>query len=318
VGDGSDSGLEVVPYAAADEAEWDALVARSRSAHFLFRRAYMEYHADRFEDASLLVRDGGRTVALLPASRHGDELVSHGGLTFGGLVGSEDLTARRALAALGAILERLRGDGAEALVYKAVPHIYHAIPAEEDLYALFRHGAELTRRDCSAALRPQRRPRYSKGRRAALAQARKLELRVGPDAAIGEFMQLEDEALRRRHGVAPVHSPEELALLADRFPDNIKLFTARAGEELLAGVVVYETETVAHAQYIAGSERGYAEHAIDAVVDFLIEDAYREKRWFDFGISTTEQGRDLNTGLIRNKESYGARAVAYDTYRVEL
>jgi GNAT acetyltransferase-like protein len=318
VGGGSDSGLEVVPYSATEEAEWDALVARSRSAHFFFRRSYMEYHADRFEDASLLVRDGAQAVALLPASRDGDLVSSHGGLTFGGLIGGEELTARRTLAALEAVLEYLRGEGAEALVYKAVPHIYHAIPAEEDLYALFRHGAALTRRDCSAALRPQQRPRYSKGRRAALARARKAELEVGTDPALEEFMRLEDEALRRRHGVAPVHSPKEIALLASRFPDNIKLFTARAGGELLAGVIVYETEVVAHTQYIAGTERGYAEHAVDAVIEFLIEDEYAGKRWFDFGISTTEQGRDLNTGLIRNKESYGARAVAYDTYRIEL
>ena len=315
--EGSD-GLAVRPYEAEDESRWDALVEASRSNHFFFLRGYLEYHRDRFEDASLMVLDGERPVALLPASRHDQIVVSHGGLTFGGLLSGPGLTARRTLAALGRVLHRLHEDGAEALVYKAVPHIYHAIPAEEDLYALFRRGARLVRRDCSAALRPGQRPRYSKGRRAALGQARKLDLEVGPDPDIGGFMRLEDEALRRRHGVAPVHSPEEMELLAARFPQNIKLFTARREGKLLGGVLVYETEVVAHAQYIAGTEAGYAEHALDAVVDFLIDTEYRDKRWFDFGISTTEEGRDLNAGLIRNKESFGARAVAYDTYRLEL
>ncbi len=278
----------------------------------------MEYHRDRFEDASLVVQDGETPVALLPASRQGDVVVSHGGLTFGGLLSTPELTTRRTIAAMDEVVGRLQRDGVRTLLYKAVPHIYHTVPAEEDLYALFLQGAELVRRDCSAALRPDGRLRYTKGRRAALRQAAKSGLRVGRDTEFAEFMRMDGEALQRRHGVAPVHSPEEMELLAARFPENIKLFSARREGEMLGGMVVYETGVVAHAQYIAATERGYAEHALDAAIDFLIDVEYRDKRWFDFGISTTDEGRALNAGLIRNKESFGARAVAYDTYRLEL
>ena len=44
----------------------------------------------------------------------------------------------------------------------------------------------------------------------------------------------------------------------------------------------------------------------------------RTKPYFDFGISTEDGGQDLNVGLIDNKESYGARAVAYDQYEVDV
>jgi hypothetical protein len=314
----AESALLARPYTEADRELWDRLVEASRSAHFFFLRDYMEYHRDRFEDASLVVLDGDRPVALLPASRHGEEVVSHGGLTFGGLVSTASLTTRRTIAALAAVIERLRADGATSLRYKAMPHIYDAVPAEEDLYALFLADARLVRRDPSAALRPGERPAPSKGRRAALGQARRVGLEVSREEAFAEFMDLEHEALQRRHGVAPVHSGAEMASLAARFPRNIKLFTARRASELLGGVLVYETAVVAHAQYIAGTEAGYELHALDAVVDHLIETEYRAKRWFDFGISTTEEGRNLNLGLIRNKESYGARAVAYDTYVLAL
>jgi Acetyltransferase (GNAT) domain len=314
---GGSSELEARPFEDGDRTAWDRLVEESRSCHFLFRRDYMEYHRDRFEDASLVVFDGDVPVALLPASRHGDEVVSHGGLTFGGLISTRKLTTRRTVNALRAVLERLGQDGAAALTYKAVPAIYHRIPAEEDLYALFLAGAVLNRRDCSAALRPSNRLPYTKGRRSAVRKGRS-GLTIGPDTAWLEFMTLEAAALARRHDVAPVHSPEEMERLAANFPDNIKLFTARRDHELLGGVIVYETPMVAHAQYIAGSERGYAEHALDAVVDFLIAEEYAEKPWFDFGISTTEEGWTLNEGLIRNKESFGARAVVHDIYRIEL
>ena len=45
-------------YAPSMAAEWDDFVSRARNATFLFRRGYMDYHADRFNDFSLVARDG--------------------------------------------------------------------------------------------------------------------------------------------------------------------------------------------------------------------------------------------------------------------
>lgn len=309
--------LTVESYGPGHARDWDDLVDRSRTPHVLFRRGYMEYHADRFADASLLVREGGRLLAVLPANRDGDRLVSHGGLTFGGFVTDRRMTATRMLAAFDAVLERLRADGVRTWVYKPVPHIYHRVPAEEDLYALARHGARLVRRDLSATIALAERLPYSKGRKAAVKAAR--GLRVAPEADFGAFWALEEEALRRRHGVAPVHSADEIALLAGRFPDEIRLFTARAEDgALLGGVVVFETPVLAHAQYIASTPEGQERGAVDAVVDHLLADVYAGRRWFDFGISTTDDGRALNAGLAGNKESYGARGVAYDWYELDV
>ena len=53
-------------------------------------------------------------------------------------------------------------------------------------------------------------------------------------------------------------------------------------------------------------------------MDELLNQVYTSKAYFDFGISTEQQGRYLNAGLIENKESYGARAVAYDWYEVDV
>ena len=64
-----------------------------RTVRFVLRE-YMEYHADRFTDYSLLVYDGNKLLALLPANRSGDVLYSHAGLTYGGLI----VTARNTTA----------------------------------------------------------------------------------------------------------------------------------------------------------------------------------------------------------------------------
>lgn len=310
--------VEVRRYAPADAAAWDALVDRSRAPHVLFRRGYLEYHADRFADHSLLVLVDGVLRAALPAERSGDVVTSHGGLTFGGLLTDATASATRVHAWLAAIADALRADGVTRLVYKPVPHIYHRVPAEEDLHALWLLGARLVRRELSTTIHVADRPAYAKGRRASVKRARALHVAEDPD--LRGFWALEEAALRERHGVAPVHTADEIELLARRFPGAVRLHTAREapGAPVLGGVVVYTTPTVAHTQYIAASAEGRERGAVDAIVDRLLTDTHATTRWFDFGISTEDAGRTLNTGLVRNKESYGGSATTHDRYELDL
>jgi hypothetical protein len=129
-------------------------------------------------------------------------------------------------------------------------------------------------------------------------------------------MAMETALLKAKYGVRPTHTPAEIRLLADRFPANIKLFAAYRGAAMLGGMIVFETPHVAHAQYIASTDEGRELGALDAVTDHLLNRVYRDKSYFDFGISTEQDGRYLNEGLIENKESYGARAVVYDRYEL--
>jgi hypothetical protein len=307
-------------YDASQRETWDELARSARQRSFLFERAYMEYHADRFEDASLLLLRKGRAVALLPASRDGDRVVSHGGLTFGGLLSTPELTAVQAVEALETAAAHHAGAGARTLVVKPVPHIYHAVPAEEELYALARLGATLTRRDVSAALCPGAAPPYSQERRRAVKRAARASLTLDRSDRFADFVTLLEEILRDRHGAAPVHSAAELELLAGRFPEQIRLYAATRPDDdaLLAGVVVYETETVAHCQYIGASDAGRETRAQDALFDHLIAEVYAGKRWFDFGTSMRPADGSLDEGLMRNKEGFGGRAVLYDRYELAL
>jgi hypothetical protein len=291
-------------------------VKRARARHFFFRRGYMDYHADRFIDSSFIVRLGGQAIAAFPASVHGTEVVSHGGLTFGGCLSTPQLTTARAVAALDAVAALLKSGGAHRLVYKPVPHIYHVAPAEEDLYALHAAGAVLIRREVSAAIVPGSSPGYTAERRRALARARRAGVVVGEDERLDDYMMLLRHVLRDRHRIDPVHTPAEMRLLADRFPNNVRTFTARLDGELLGGVVVYETARVAHAQYIAAGARGRELGANDIVFDHLLAEVYQHK-CFDFGISNERNG-DLNAGLMRNKEGFGARAIVQDQYSLHL
>ena len=89
--------ITMTRYTPDRKAEWDAAVEMARNGTFLFRRDYLEYHADRFPDYSYLFFLKGKPIALLPAHRQDDMLCSHRGLTYGGLVLLPGATAERVI-----------------------------------------------------------------------------------------------------------------------------------------------------------------------------------------------------------------------------
>ena len=73
-----------------------------------------------------------------------------------------------------------------------------------------------------------------------------------------------------------------------------------------------------HTQYLANSAAGREVAALDLVIDQLITGAFREFRYFSFGVSTEGNGKYLNSGLISQKEGFGARAVVHDVYELAI
>ncbi len=311
--------INVCRYATADKTGWNDFIESSKNGTFLFNRDYTEYHADRFTDCSLMFRgEDEKLVGVFPANLRDDALVSHGGLTFGGVVSGNRMKTPLMLEIFESLIEFARSQGLRRVVYKAVPHIYHRQPAEEDLYALFRNEARLVRRDVSTTARLAERLPLSKGRKWTINQSCKNKIAVRESDDFETFMRLEAEVLAAKYNVVPVHTAAEMKLLAGHFPENIKLFGAFVGEEMLAGAIVYASATVAHAQYMAANDEGKRLFALDAILNLLINDYYAAKQYFDFGISTERQGAYLNVGLIDYKESWGGRATVYDTLEITL
>jgi len=308
--------MDVRPYAACWRDAWNSLNRDARNGHFMFDRGFMEYHSDRFTDASLVVSDNDRAIALLPANIEGETVHSHQGLTFGGLV-SETCGTAAVLRILDQCAEHWRKSGASRLVYKPLPWIYQRRPAQEDLYWLFRRDARLVRRDVSTAIDLRAPGRRSGRRDRGVRKAVKAGVRCARSDRWADYWDLLARVLAARHGAKPVHSVDEITRLAANFPENITLHTAEFEGEIFAGVVIFAGPQVAHAQYIAVGETGRELGALDQLFDHLIG-THPGARYFDFGISNTDQGKTLNEGLIGQKEEFGGSAVVHDFYEINL
>ncbi|MBF0603830.1 MAG: GNAT family N-acetyltransferase [Nitrospirae bacterium] len=314
-------GLDIVAYTADQKCVWNQFIANSKNGTFLFDRDYMDYHADRFPDASLMLYQDSALVAVMPANRRDKIIYSHQGLTYGGLVSGFDMGAERMLLLFEALVTFLGKNGFDELIYKTIPHIYHQVPAEEDRYALFRADAKLIRREVISVLCPRNRPKMQQRRIRGIKKAREVGVLVqeaATDADWNAYWDILESNLIERFGAKPVHDRKEIFLLRDRFPDNIRLFVSGTEGSVQAGVVVYESANVARTQYIAVNPEGRRNHALDAIFEFLIATHFADKGFIDMGTSNEDEGRMLNYGLVAQKEGFGARSVAHDCYSVRV
>jgi len=315
--------IELLPYAAQHAAEWDCFCASSLQGTLLHTRRFLSYHGERFDDFSLLVKEDGVLVGVFPAALSPTDpscVVSHPGITYGGLVHHGRLRGERMIKVLMAIRQRYMACGFNKLIYKTVPAIYHQSPAQDDLYALFRLGGRRTRCDLSSTINVARRLAVSERRKRGWKKAERAGVLIVTGCKhLPEFWQVLTENLQRKHGVTPVHTLDEIQLLARCFPDAITLVAASVGDRIEAGGLLFRTPVCDHVQYIASSVRGRQIGALDAVFEHCIGAAEKSgKQWFDFGICTEDDGMVLNDGLYRFKSEFGGGGEVYEIYELNF
>jgi len=213
--------------------------------------------------------------------------------------------------------EYLKERGFKKLLCKSIPHIYHLYPSEEDLYALFINNATLIKREVSSTIEMACKMPYSRNMRRNIKKVQDNKLSVKRSYDFSTFMLLKEEQLFKKYGLKPTHTALEMEYMEGKFTDNIKLVAAEQNETMIGRVVIYENKNVIHAQYQEANELGMDLHVPSLLFDNLINQ-YSEKKYFDFGISTENNGFYLNEVLIDFKERFGARSTVYDSYELNL
>lgn len=278
----------------------------------------MEYHANRFQDFSLLIFKEEKLVAVLPANLQADTLYSHQGLSYGGLVLSEKVKFQDVLLIFMALLSFLNSKGINTLQLKLPPKIYHSLPADELEYLLFLAEAKCFRTDVSSTIDLQNPLKIQANRLEGVKKAERNGLSIEEGHNFKSFWnEILIPNLGERHQANPVHTLAEIEALAAKFPKSILQFNVMNESNIIAGATIFETQQVAHVQYISANADKQQLGSLDYLFHSLISDRFKHKAYFDFGISNTNQGKNINEGLLYWKECFGARSIVHQFYELK-
>lgn len=308
--------IKVIRYEESLKERWNDFCKKSKNGIFMFNRDYMDYHSDRFKDHSLLFYNEDSLVALLPVNEYEHKLYSHGGLTFGGFICGEHMKQHIMQDCFTALRDYMYECDLKSVLYKKIPYIYNLKPSDEDLYSIYVANGKIEKVEPATVIDLCEPYKMTKGRKAQISRAKREGIKIVELTKLDDFcvfIDLENEVLKERHNTQAVHTGAELKLLKDRFPDNIHLYGAFDNNNMIAGTVIYEYVNTVHTQYMAANNRAREIGALDYTIKYLIDYYTDSKRWFDFGISSEDEGRTLNEGLISQKEGFGGRTMAYIT-----
>ena len=254
----------------------------------------------------------------MPSCTGGQELSSHAGLTFGGLLYSAKLGVCDTLKIFDCLIVYLKEIGIKKLTYKSIPSIFHKLPSQEDIYVLSQLGASIVKRELSTVVSFENQIKFSKGKREGVKKAKRKNLVFRESQDFDMFFEIGRKVMRDRHGLYPVHNANEMEYLKSIFPENIKMFEVSDDDEILACTIIYDYGFTIHTQYMYNTDKGLSCGALDFLMDQVMQKYQDNKKFLSFGISTEDGGKKLNTGLQRQKEMFGGRSILHDTYELSV
>ncbi len=310
--------FEIVKYTPAKASEWDQFIKDSWNGVFLFYRGFIDYHADRFKDHSLMAFGNGKLKAVFPANENENILWSHQGLTYGGWV----LSKRFSVIELQALFNELEDYACRnsfiRIEYKHKPFVFERHGNDSDSWILWNNGYELWRRDLSFYFDFKNHSGFARDKRYRFNKSTRNNLRLDLEGDVHKFMELVNTNLGSKYKTVAVHTAEEVLLLQKRFPENCQTLCVYQDKKFLGGAWLFIDNEFIHTQYFHFNNEGRDLCAAEFLVGYMIENYGTAKRYFSFGTSTEQDGKVLNEGLASFKEGFGAAGFCHDFYRKEL
>lgn len=317
------SGYRVERYQDSLESDWDDFVLNhSANGTFLQTRNFLNYHPkERFEDASLIVFEKNKLIAVIPAcaiyENSGIELFSHKGSTFGGIIIKKDYYVAEKVINIVKVLDSYIKQRYKKLTLKITSDLFSSLPSDLLQYVLtylgFKSYVELSTYIDLISIPEDVTRIFDRNKIRNIAKCDKQGLmfrELENDLEIEDFYKLLKINLSK-YDLKPIHTVEEIKNFKyDRIPNNVKFYGVfKDNKEVSGGMMfVFNQTNVIHAQNLSADYR-FSEYSPITYMYYRVikqakEDGYKALSW---GISTENQGKMLNMGLIRNKESYGSK-----------
>jgi hypothetical protein len=307
---------------------WDNFVEESDNGNIFHTRRFLSYHPkDKFIDASVLITKNNKIVSLFPAvtvNREGKKILSsHSGASYGGYVYKKDLNMQEAFGMVHSLFDFAKELKCDRIQLTPPPIIYQSKYSNYVDFALYKNGFKYLKREISSVVQLDFESDNLEGTfrseaRTALKKAIKSGIEVAECERFEEYYEILKENLKMRHNVNPTHTLDELLKLKKIFPTKIRLWGAFLKDKLIAGVCNFSANSkVVLAFYISHNEE-YQEYRAVNLLFYEIMKRYQDEgyKFLDFGIFTVNE--DINWGLARFKENFGARGIFRDTFYKDL
>lgn len=309
--------IEIKKYSNEFKTQWDEFIDKAKNGSFHLKRDFVEYHKDRFTDYSLLIFEKGVLIGVVPANKNHNNIYSHQGLTYGGIIVDEQIYLTSYINLVVSLLEFLKEHNFSKFIIKEIPWTYTSVFNDDFNYLMQLLNATTIKYDVLPHINLNTPLDFQTRRKRSVVKAQKLGYEISETDDFTEYWQMLSDMLSA-YDAKPVHTLQEIQHLKNYFPQNIKLFEIKEDGACIAGVLIFETNQVARAQYIASSKRGKETGALDLLFSELITTVFKHKKYFDFGTTTLDGGNKLNFGLSDQKEGFGARTIVQHTFEIDI
>lgn len=315
---------DIIAYCEDYESIWDKFVMEdSVNGTFLQTRRFLNYHpVGRFQDVSLLIYDKGKIVAVCPACvvmEDGKKVFfSHKGSTFGGLIiNRKYYHAEKVLQVVELLDSYLRINEYGKCFLKITSDLFARESSSLLQYCLqnrnYQSYMELNSYIDLDLISGSVLDYFDRNKKRNIEKCEAHSLtfrRLTSDEEIENFYRLLKKNLEK-YELKPIHTVDEIKEFKNnRLIDETEFYGVYRGGEQVAGGMMFvfaQTNTI-HAQNLSAdytfTEYSPITYLYYKVIEKAKMDGYSKLSW---GISTENQGKDLNLSLIRNKESYGSK-----------
>jgi hypothetical protein len=296
---------------------WENLVDGSYNGTFMHKRAFIDYHKDRFEDASLVIYNNEKLCGVFPAVKYEDKVVSHPGLAIGGLVYNDRVRGYDLLDILIKIKEYYNY---LPIICKITPSEFQRHSVSDDVWALYNLKAKKISCELSSVLNPlTTNYEYWPDKKDELSHLKNnivlSAMNLSDIDLVKEFWEKVLIPNMAKYGIKPTHTPEDIQYLYNKFPVFVKGLLARhESGKMLGGLIIFRFNKCYHVQYSVTNSKGRALNALTVLHHYMIETLPSDIHFYSFGKSTEEQGHKLNTNLYYYKNGFGGGSMNYDTY----
>lgn len=314
-----DPQYRIVRYSSEWRNKWDIFVQQSRSPFVIFNRVFIEYHADRFCDHSLiLVDENHKIAAIYPLNLTVDRTIhGHQGLTYGGIILPLRASPSLVEQSIQRLIEYCVGLRVNSIVLKPVPSQLTSSSNDDILYFLHRYGFVQLYTELSSYISQSTKLKISDSRRSSARRAERNQATYTDKLCLPTLHSLVTNALLR-HDTTPTHSLEELVYLQENNRNDIFMRSVCIANRTESVALIFDYGRFWHTQYLAVSSEGGNMGALDYLLLKLIAESRLSLKGLSFGISTTQKGSYLNEGLYFYKQSFSSYPLTNQTLTLAL